>query len=133
MDDWLRRAAAAQRAAMERRLADLEVTPAQFSLLCLIVEQPGVSAAELARRERLTPPTVSVTVANLEKRGWIRRVPDPEHARIQRLTATPSGCDSMDEGVRRTADWRRRLAATPTKGESDAVAAWLKRVAQIDI
>jgi len=57
IDDALRRAAAAHRIAMERALAALEITPAQFAVLEIVASSPGVSSAELARVERLTPPT----------------------------------------------------------------------------
>ena len=40
-DDLLRRAAAARRTAIERALAPLELTAAQFAVLRLVVERPG--------------------------------------------------------------------------------------------
>jgi len=52
-EDWLRRAAAAQRLATERALAALEVTPAQFATLRILAGEPGLSSADIARLERL--------------------------------------------------------------------------------
>jgi DNA-binding MarR family transcriptional regulator len=49
IDDLLRRAAATQRLAMERALAGLCVTPAQYAVLRIIAETPGLSNAEIAR------------------------------------------------------------------------------------
>ena len=43
-DDLLRRAAAARRTAIERALAPLELTAAQFAVLRLVVERPGISS-----------------------------------------------------------------------------------------
>ena len=74
MDDLLRRAAAMQRLAVERALADLDVTPAQYAVLSVIAETPGLSNADIARIERLTPQTMSVIIANMErKRVVVRR------------------------------------------------------------
>ena len=66
--DLLRRAAASQRIALERLLAPFDITPAQFAVLEIVVAAPGISSAEAARLERLTAPTMSVIVANLERR-----------------------------------------------------------------
>ena len=68
----LRQAASAQRLAEERLLADLGVTPPQLSALSLIGAIPGLLAADLARKAKLTPQTVSLIVANLRRAGLAR-------------------------------------------------------------
>ena len=68
VDAALRRAGAAHRIAVERALAPLDVTPAQFAVLQVVADAPGVSSADVARIERLTPATMSVIVANLERK-----------------------------------------------------------------
>ena len=45
----VRQANVAVRAAMEKALADIDATPAQFAVLTMIVAYPGISGAELAR------------------------------------------------------------------------------------
>ena len=67
LDDLLRRAAATHRLAVERALADLGVTLAQYAVLKTLAETPGLSNAEIARAERLTPQTTSLVLANLER------------------------------------------------------------------
>ena len=68
----LRQAAGAQRLAEERLLADLGVTPPQPAAMGLIGSEPGILAADLARKSRLTPQTVSLIVTNLRRAGLIR-------------------------------------------------------------
>ncbi len=68
----LRQAAGAQRLAEERLLADLGVTPPQLAAMALIGAVPGILAADLARKSRLTPQTVSLIVANLRRGGLVR-------------------------------------------------------------
>lgn len=50
----VRQAHAAVRGAMEKALADLDVTPPQFAVLTMVVNYPGVSGADLARLTFLT-------------------------------------------------------------------------------
>ena len=69
----LRQAAGAYRHRVELALADLDVTPPQFSVLTMLAAYPGHSNADLARLALLTPQTVSVIVANLERAGSIVR------------------------------------------------------------
>jgi hypothetical protein len=65
----LRQAQAATRLRMERALADLGVTPPQFIVLTMLKSYPGLSGADVARVALLTPQTVGVIIANLERQG----------------------------------------------------------------
>src|SRR5262252_9949791 len=87
----VRQANVAVRAAMEKALADLEVTPAQFAVLTMIVAYPGVSGADLARLTFLTPQTINVIVRNLVRAGAIEKSAHATHGRILRLSATARG------------------------------------------
>src|SRR5215510_14953197 len=72
----VRQANVAVRAAMEKALGDLDVTPPQFAVLTMIVAYPGVSGAELARLTFLTPQTINVIVRNLGRMGAIEKAAD---------------------------------------------------------
>ena len=87
----VRQASVAVRAAMEKALADIDITPPQFAVLTMIVAYPGVSGADLARLTFLTPQTINVIVRNLERMRAIKKSADAEHGRILRLTATAKG------------------------------------------
>src|SRR5882672_10039856 len=87
----VRQASAAVRLAMDRALADLEVTPPQFAVLTMIVAYPGVSGADLSRLTFLTPQTINVIVRNLVRAGAIEKSAHAAHGRILRLTATAKG------------------------------------------
>ena len=84
----VRQANSAVRAAMEKALADLKVTPPQFAVLTMIVSYPGLSGADLARLTFLTPQTINVIVRNLERAGAIEKSAHASHGRILQLTAT---------------------------------------------
>lgn len=129
LDDWLRRAASQQRAATERALADLDLTPAQFAVLSIVAEQPGASAAEVSRIERLTPPTLSVIVGNLIRKKALAKRPHPENARIQQLEVTELGIDLFHEGEARMRESRRRLQSSLPRGAEGLVSHWLRAIA----
>ena len=117
---------------MERALAPLDVTAAQFAVLQVVVDAPGVSSAEVARIERLTPPTMSVIVANLERKSALIRRAHPKNARIQCLVATEAGLELVEKGRAQVQALRARVAAMSTDVAA-AVDTWLRRVAAIEV
>jgi DNA-binding MarR family transcriptional regulator len=69
----LRQASSAIRNAIERELSGLDVTHPQFLVMTMIRAYPGSSSADLARLTMLTPQTICVIVANLERSGRVVR------------------------------------------------------------
>lgn len=130
LEDGLRRAAAQQRAVAERALADLDLTPAQLAVLCIVSEQPGLSAAEVARLERLTPPTMSVIVGNLVRKRAVEKRPHPDNARVQQLSVTELGARLYREGAERLLASQRRMRSVLPIGAEALVKQWLRAVAE---
>ena len=56
-------------------LAPHDLAPHHFSVLLHLVEQPGLSQAELARRVLATPQSVGELLRTMEERGTIERTP----------------------------------------------------------
>jgi DNA-binding MarR family transcriptional regulator len=129
----LRRAGAAHRMAMERALAPLNVTPAQFAVLQVVVDAPGMSSADVARIERLTPATMSVVVANLERMGALVRRPHAKNARIQCLEATEIGLQLTRCGRAQVQALQQRIVAAMPAEAAAAIDLWLRRVAAIEV
>jgi DNA-binding MarR family transcriptional regulator len=125
----LRQAAGAYRLRVERALADLEVTPPQFSVLTMLAAYPGHSNADLARLALLTPQTVSVIVANLERAGSVVRRPHAIHGRIQHLDLTESGQALLARCRDRVHAIERGLAHALSPEQEQTVRAWLVEVA----
>lgn len=76
---------------MGKALAAEAVTLPQFSVLTMIAAYPGASGAELARLSLLTPQTMGIIVNDLEKAGWVSRLPHARHGRIQNIDLTDTG------------------------------------------
>lgn len=125
----LRQAAGAHRLRMERALADLDVTPPQFSVMTMLAAYPGHSNADLARLALLTPQTVTVIVANLERVGAIRRHAHAVHGRIQHLELTESGRSLLEKCRARVHDLEHELTSDLPGEEKQVIRRWLVRVA----
>ena len=126
----LRQAAHAYQKRSVQALADLAVTPPQFSVMTMIAAYPGVSSADLARLALLTPQTVSVIVANLEKTEAVARRPHAVHGRIQHLELTEKGRGLLAEARKRVHTLEAELAVGLSPEEAAAVRRWLVRVAK---
>jgi len=126
----VRQANVAVRAAMERALADLDATPAQFAVLTMIVAYPGLSGADLARLTFLTPQTINVIVRNLERAGAIAKTAHAEHGRILQLAATSKGVALLKRCRSRVQAVERALSGLVNPAEEKTVRRWLSAVAE---
>ena len=125
----LRQAAGAYRLKMERALADLDVTPPQFAVLTMLAAYPGHSNADLARVALLTPQTMSLIVANLERIGAVVRRPHAVHGRIQQLALSESGRRLLVDCGARAAEVERDLIAGLSAAGERAIRRWLVDIA----
>ena len=108
-----------------RALSDLGVSSAQFSDLTILSAYPRVSGADIARIALLTPQTVSVIVANLEKRDSIERRPHPVLGRIQNLELTEIGRVLLRESRKRMHDIESDLTHGFSDDEQGVIKRWL--------
>jgi len=126
----VRQANVAVRAAMEKALADLDVTPPQFAVLTMIVAYPGLSGADLARLTFLTPQTINVIVRNLVRAGLVEKTAHAVHGRILRLGATPRGEALLRRCRARVQDVEARIAGLLGREEEKVVRRWLAAVGE---
>ena len=126
----VRQASVAVRAAMEKVLADIDITPPQFSVLTMIVAYPGLSGADLARLTFLTPQTINVIVRNLARAGAIDKTAHATHGRILRLTATAKGQGLLKRCRARVMEVEDRLAGLLGRDDERIVRRWLSAVGE---
>lgn len=129
----LRQASATVRLATERALTDLDVTLPQFLVLTMVNAYPGASSADVARLAMLTPQTISLIVANLERAERLRRTVDPAHGRIQRMELTDEGRVLLDRCRERTAVIDARLRESLPDDLEAQVRRWLVEVATLEL
>lgn len=129
----LRQAHAAVRLAIERALEDLQVTQPQFLVMTMINAYPGLSSADVARLTMLTPQTISLIVANLERAGRITRSVSPTHGRVQRMELTEEGRDLLARCRERVQPIESRLTAGISPEQEAVIRRWLVDLATRDL
>jgi DNA-binding MarR family transcriptional regulator len=72
-------------------LAGHGVKVAQFDILANLMHEPGMTQQRLAEKLFIGRSNLSMTLPDLEKRGWLRREGDPGDRRVRRLFLTPLG------------------------------------------
>jgi DNA-binding MarR family transcriptional regulator len=125
----LRQAAGAYRLRVDRALADLNVTPPQFAAMTMLKAYPGHSNADIARLALLTPQTVSVIMANLERAGVTVRRPHAVHGRIVQIALSESGLVLLEKCRTRVHALERELLEGLSPVEEQAIRRWLVRMA----
>ena len=124
----VRQAHVAVRAAMDKALAELDVTSPQFVVLTMIGAYPGLSGADLARLTFLTPQTINLIVGNLVKAGAVEKSADPAHGRILRLQATAEGEALLKRCKARVQEVEEQIAGLVGREEEKVVRRWLAAV-----
>jgi DNA-binding MarR family transcriptional regulator len=79
------------REGLEERLRPVGVTMAQLQVLTSLVDEPGMSGAQLARVRHVSPQTIHALLMTTEESGWTRRSTHPENNRTLLATLTPQG------------------------------------------
>jgi len=70
---------------------EAKISPSQLALISYTSSNPGCGVQTLAAKLNLATPTVSISVRQLEKGGFMERQPDPHDGRAVLLFLTPEG------------------------------------------
>ena len=89
---------------LRREIHSLGVTGGQVSLLIAIKKEPGITATELAERERVSAPGMSGHLVRLEATNLIERTRASDRRRIG-LFLTPEGEKVLDSVRRKRNAW----------------------------
>lgn len=74
-----------------RTLSDIDLRPAQYSVLVVIGANPGLSQAELAERLAIERARLVHMLDHLQRRGLTERLPSPTDRRTHALQLTKEG------------------------------------------
>lgn len=96
----------AEQAMIRAKSAALKVvglTPAQYVALVELDQQPGVTAATLARSCLVTPQAMMILLKTMEQQGLISRSSHPRHPNVLELHMTDVGHEAL-QAARRHVD-----------------------------
>ncbi|WP_229739625.1 MarR family winged helix-turn-helix transcriptional regulator [Nocardia rhizosphaerihabitans] len=127
---YIKRAEQALIAAKTAALKPAGLTVPQYSALLHLAENPGISAAALARLAGVTPPTMNTVLTNLQDRGLVERTPHEWHKNVLETRLTEAGREVTAAGDVRAVAVERDLAARFTAEELATVTALLTRTAE---
>jgi len=90
---------------LRKETEQLGITARQATLLWLVKRRPGLSLAELAAEEGISPPALSGHVDRLERAGLIERVRSSEDRRRVGLRLTDDGARLLRRVRARRTTW----------------------------
>lgn len=96
-------------------LAGVDLSLAQHEVLMTIRRNPGLTQKEISEKLLVVKSNVSALIKKLEARGLVRRTPDADDSRNNRLSLTAGG----ERLVRRSFELQNRVVAAMTSELSD--------------
>ena len=70
---------------------EADISPSQLAFITFSASNPGCGIQAIASGLKLSKPTVSIGVSQLEGAGFFTRQPDPQDGRAVQLFLTPKG------------------------------------------
>ena len=125
-----RRAALAVIELFLQRMAVYKLRPVDFSVLSLIVHNPGITSRQLCTTLGILPPNLVNLIGALEKRELIERKPHPRDGRATGLHPTPASLKLMREAERTASELEQEVADRLTPGEQKTLLRLLRKVYQ---
>jgi len=106
---------------LRKETEQLGITARQATLLWLVKRSPGLSLAELAAEEGISPPALSGHVDRLERAGLIERVRSIEDRRRVGLRLTDDGLRLLKRVRARRTTWLSDRLGTLEPTELEAI------------
>ena len=125
----LKQAQQALRTHMDTELRKIGLTTPQYAVLAYLKVEPGASNAALARQAFVTPQTMQAILVTLEKAGFIKRSPHPDHGRVQKTELTTAGGQALEAASAIVADAEKRLVDAAAPLDPQVVTTMLMRLA----
>ena len=128
---WLfRRADAALKRCIERRVKDTGVFRSQRRLLMHLHTQPNCSQVELARRLEVSPAAIAVSIKKLEKGGFVRRETDEADNRVHQLIITEKGQQVIEKSILMFSEVDAMMFTGFSEEEMELMREFLERIRQ---
>ena len=108
---------------LRKETEQLGITARQATLLWLVKRSPGLSLAELAAEEGISPPALSGHVDRLERAGLIERIRSSEDRRRVGLRLTDEGARLLRRVRARRTTWLANRLGTLGPSELEAIEA----------
>lgn len=124
----MRRAHQVNAAIFDDECGRFGITHTQYGLLMAIATYPELDVVSAARLTAIDRTSAHVAIGNLERRGWIKRRPDPNDRRRHLLTVTRAGWDLLRRTKAALERVKHRIFALLTAAEARTFVKILNRI-----
>ena len=111
-----------------QRMAIYELRPVEFSVMSLILHNPGITSRQLCSRLGMLPPNLVSMISILEKRGLILKRPHPSDGRATGLHPTLAGKALMQKAEKTAHDLEDEATSRLSSAERKTLIRLLKKV-----
>jgi DNA-binding MarR family transcriptional regulator len=108
-------------------LKSVGLTPSQYVALFELDQQPGITAATLARACLVTPQAMMILLKTMEQQGLITRSSHPRHPSVLELHMTEVGREALHSARERVEPIERRVFGAFAPKDLAAFRAFLAR------
>jgi DNA-binding MarR family transcriptional regulator len=123
-----RRAALAVIAQFLERMAVYDLKPVDFSVMSVIVHNPGVTSRQLCAALNILPPNLVGLVQSLESRGLFERLPHPHDGRAMGLHPTEQGQELMLKAEATASELEMRIGSKLTPNQVQTLVTLLQKI-----
>ncbi len=110
------------------RMAVYDLRPVDFSVLSLVVHNPGVTSRQLCATLGMQAPNLVGMLKAMERRGWLCRRPHPHDGRAMGLHPTQAGLELMRVAEKTASDLEQKATADLSPEERKTLIQLLKKI-----
>lgn len=110
------------------RMAVYDLSPVDFSVLSLVLHNPGITSRQLCSALSLLPPNLVGKINAMEKRDLLARQPHPDDGRAIGLYLTDVGSSLMFKAEKTASDLELDAASHLTDDEKKTLLKLLQKV-----
>ena len=123
-----RRAALAVIAQFLERMAVYDLKPVDFSVMSVVVHNPGVTSRQLCAALNILPPNLVGLVQSLESRGLLERLPHPHDGRAMGLHPTDKGLELMEKAEATASELEMNIGSKLTPNQVQNLVTLLQKI-----
>ncbi len=123
-----RRAALAVIAEFLEKMAVYDLKPVDFSVMSVIVHNPGVTSRQLCACLNILPPNLVGLIQSLDSRGLIERQPHPHDGRAMGLYPTEKGKSLMLDAEATASELERNVGGKLTPNQAQTLVMLLQKI-----
>lgn len=109
-------------------MAVYELRPVDFSVLSLIMHNPGITSRQLCSALAILPPNLVGIINALHERGLIARRPHPHDGRATGLHLTPTGQTMMRDAEQTASELEAQAASRLSANERKTLMRLLQKI-----